>query len=104
MKSNACKFSSSGDIIVTARATLIPANEPENYPKFEITFSVKDQGIGITEEAKSRILTPFMQADISIARKFVSFLRYFNEISGRDWPRTCYLQASGRIDGRKALV
>lgn len=67
--SNACKFSSKEDIVLRASAKKISAEN--SIPKYELEFSVEDHGIGITEEAKNKILSPFVQADNSITRKFV---------------------------------
>lgn len=64
---NACKFSSKGDIIVRVSAKKSPNSESE----YDIQFSVQDEGIGMSEEAKSKILSPFAQADATISRRFV---------------------------------
>jgi len=68
--SNACKFSDNGDVIVHAQGKNIEKRDSEGRKLIEIEFKVSDEGIGISEEAKQRILSPFMQADISTSRKF----------------------------------
>ena len=35
-----------------------------------LCFSVKDTGIGISEEKKKEIFEPFVQSDVSINRKY----------------------------------
>lgn len=57
--SNAIKFTDAGSVQLTARAT---ANE--------LTFSVTDTGIGMSEEALQHIFRPFEQADGTTTRRF----------------------------------
>ena len=63
--SNAVKFTPEGGIV----SLKIALNHTENDLN-ELHFSVKDSGIGITEEQKNRLFMPFSQADNSISRKF----------------------------------
>lgn len=49
-----------GEILLTAKANLL--NNDQNEKKIEILISVKDEGIGISENAKSKIFQPFTQA------------------------------------------
>jgi signal transduction histidine kinase len=61
--SNAAKFTSHGAIALrTSRAHIDGIDVVE--------FVVTDTGIGVTEEQKSRLFRPFVQADTSIARKY----------------------------------
>ncbi len=62
--SNAVKFTDKGEIIVKA--------ELEQRLGFDakIKFSVKDTGIGLTEEQKEKIFQSFSQADSSITRRY----------------------------------
>ncbi|HET8705068.1 MAG TPA: response regulator, partial [Pseudomonadales bacterium] len=62
--SNAIKFTSSGEILVTA--SLLRKTEKE----VELYCSVKDTGIGIGEESQARIFDAFSQADASTTRQF----------------------------------
>ena len=63
--SNAVKFTSSrGEVDV--RIEKLSENDKESTVK----FSVRDTGIGITEEQKSKIFDAFSQADVSTSRKF----------------------------------
>jgi PAS domain S-box-containing protein len=64
LTSNAVKFTEKGHIIISLRL----------LEKFEdsvnIEFSVKDSGIGLTEEQIKKLFKPFNQADASTTRKF----------------------------------
>lgn len=62
---NAIKFTPNG--IVTIRVIAGDMDETKNA---NITFSVVDTGIGISDEAQKNLFTPFSQADSSISRKF----------------------------------
>jgi signal transduction histidine kinase/CheY-like chemotaxis protein len=62
--SNAIKFTAEGKIAV--RVELRTASRDG----YELYFSVKDQGIGISEAQQSRLFQPFSQAEASTARMF----------------------------------
>jgi two-component system, sensor histidine kinase len=62
--SNATKFTHEGEIVLTVNA--VPA--PDNNCR--LTFEVRDTGIGMTDEEKSRLFSTFEQADGSITRRF----------------------------------
>ncbi|MBN1236676.1 MAG: PAS domain S-box protein [Methanotrichaceae archaeon] len=62
--SNAVKFTEEGEIKVRAKASKLADN---NY---EIHISVRDTGIGISQETLSRLFQPFSQADASTSRKY----------------------------------
>jgi len=64
--SNAVKFTNSGGT-VNVDVRRLPSDEPN---RALIRFSVKDSGIGVTSEQKSRIFEAFGQADTSITRKY----------------------------------
>lgn len=61
---NAAKFTERGEIVIEAR--LVSVIEE----KVCVRFSVKDTGIGMSEDQLNRIFSPFQQADISTTRKF----------------------------------
>ena len=57
---NAIKFTSEGEVTLS-----VSEKAPGVY-----LFEVQDQGIGISDEARSRLFQPFEQADSSTTRKF----------------------------------
>ncbi|MCP4697274.1 MAG: response regulator [Gammaproteobacteria bacterium] len=59
---NACKFTEQGEIIIEVRR--IAGNEE----RVTLEFSVKDSGIGMTEEQQAGLFDAFVQADSSITR------------------------------------
>ena len=63
---NAIKFTSEGGVKVTTR--YLEPSESNEKPMLE--FSIKDSGIGMTEEQVAKIFKPFVQADSSVTRKF----------------------------------
>ncbi|MBC7458614.1 MAG: response regulator [Bdellovibrionaceae bacterium] len=62
--SNAIKFTTKGSITLDTHFHLLPNNQ------IEIDFKVKDTGIGLTEEQKKTLFTPYVQADTTISRRF----------------------------------
>jgi len=62
--SNAIKFTEQGMVLVTA--TLEQGADQSRL----LRLNVKDSGIGLSEEAKSRLFLPFSQADSSTTRKY----------------------------------
>ena len=62
--SNSYKFTPNGTVIVRAKV------DRESKDWIEVTCSVSDTGIGVTEEQKKRLFIPFSQADNSTARHF----------------------------------
>lgn len=60
---NAVKFTQRGEVNITL------AND-NSYSPSALTFTVKDTGIGMSEEAQARIFERFVQADSSTTRKF----------------------------------
>jgi len=64
--SNAVKFTNSGGS-VNVDVRRIESDEPN---RARVRFQVKDSGIGVTSEQKSRIFEAFGQADTSITRKY----------------------------------
>lgn len=61
---NAIKFTQSGFVEVRV--------EQERFDEqgVHLRFSVRDTGIGVSEEARERLFTPFTQADSSTSRRF----------------------------------
>ncbi len=62
--SNALKFTRAGEVSIRL------AVERNGAEKNSFRIEVKDSGIGIPEEAKSRMFQPFSQADASTSRRF----------------------------------
>ena len=62
--SNTIKFTDQGDV------SLEVAQLRETEEKVELSFSVRDTGIGISEEAQKNLFHSFMQADASTTRRF----------------------------------
>jgi PAS domain S-box-containing protein len=61
---NALKFTGRGEIVVAASA------ETKNSDEREMTISVQDTGIGMSDEVKSRLFRSFSQGDSSTTRRF----------------------------------
>ncbi len=64
LMSNAVKFTSQGQIVVTARL------KRREDSRAHIHFTVSDTGIGIPEEKRNKLFQAFSQADSSTTRKF----------------------------------
>src|SRR5207247_10281627 len=62
--SNAVKFTEAGEVVLTA------SSKPISADRVELTFSVRDTGIGLSEEVMSRLFQSFSQADSSTTRKY----------------------------------
>jgi signal transduction histidine kinase/DNA-binding NarL/FixJ family response regulator len=61
---NALKFTERG------RITLHAGTKPLGHGQTEVTISVSDTGIGLSEEQRVRLFQPFAQADSSTTRRF----------------------------------
>ena len=61
---NAVKFTESGDVALKVQFT--PKDDTTGF----FTFSIRDTGIGISEEQKKKLFKAFSQADTSTTRKF----------------------------------
>jgi signal transduction histidine kinase/DNA-binding response OmpR family regulator len=62
---NAIKFSASGVVVLDVART-----HPSATDEVLLTFSVKDSGIGMSEEQLARVFQPFAQADSSTTRRY----------------------------------
>jgi signal transduction histidine kinase/DNA-binding response OmpR family regulator len=62
--SNAVKFTEKGEVVLTVRAQLLSGG------KAELTFAVRDTGIGLSTEVMGRLFQSFSQADSSTTRKY----------------------------------
>ncbi|MCC7474200.1 MAG: response regulator [Pirellulales bacterium] len=61
---NAVKFTSSGSVVLSARAVQRQGND------YQVEIAVRDTGIGIPPEKQKAIFAPFSQADASTTRRF----------------------------------
>ena len=61
---NALKFSVGGNVLVTVEPLASDAGESEFH------FSIKDSGIGMSEEQLAKLFQPFTQADASTTRRY----------------------------------
>jgi len=64
LTSNAVKFTDKGEILISVRV------KEHRGAAVLLEFAVRDTGIGINDEAKSKLFQAFTQADISTTRKF----------------------------------
>jgi GAF domain-containing protein/CheY-like chemotaxis protein len=61
---NAVKFTEAGEVVLTVSAGAVSAGA------VELTFAVRDTGIGLTPEGMGRLFQSFSQADSSTTRKY----------------------------------
>jgi len=61
---NAAKFTSAGEVSLDVR---LVARENDQY---HLAFTIKDTGIGMSEEQVKKLFVPFEQGDVSINRRF----------------------------------
>jgi signal transduction histidine kinase len=79
--SNACKFTELGTITLDAAREKTEGSE-------QLSLSVRDTGIGMTEEQMARLFQPFSQAGVQTARKYggtglgLAITKQFCEIMG----------------------
>ncbi len=66
---NAIKFTEKGEVALQAE-TLDSANLPDGVDTTMIRFSIRDTGIGIPADRRSRLFNPFSQIDASTTRKY----------------------------------
>jgi two-component system, sensor histidine kinase and response regulator len=62
--SNAIKFTSQGEVTLMAHCV------PQSDGRLNLSFMVRDTGIGIAEDRIGALFAPFIQADTSTTRKF----------------------------------
>ncbi|WP_406610105.1 response regulator [Agarivorans sp. JK6] len=64
LSSNAVKFTEQGEILISVSVLTQSASS------IDLSFSVKDTGIGMTQEQQSKLFQSFSQADTSTTRKY----------------------------------
>jgi len=62
--SNAVKFTAEGEVVLTV------TSRPAGGNRVELTFAVRDTGIGLSREGMGRLFQSFSQADSSTTRKY----------------------------------
>ena len=62
--SNAVKFTEAGEIVIAVKVV------EKDADRATLQFSVRDSGIGLTEEQRSRLFESFAQADTSTTRRY----------------------------------
>ena len=87
--SNAVKFTEAGEVVLTV------SSKPLAADRAELTFSVRDTGIGLSPEVISRLFQSFSQADSSTTRKYggtglgLAISRRLSELmGGRLWAQS----------------
>jgi len=87
--SNAVKFTDRGEVVLTV------SSQPAADRKTEITFGVRDTGIGLSADGMSRLFQSFSQADSSTTRKYggtglgLAISRRLSELmGGRMWAQS----------------
>ena len=68
LANNAVKFTGEGEVVI--KISLVENFTSENEEKVKLMFSVKDTGIGLTQEQINKLFQSFSQADMSITRKY----------------------------------
>jgi PAS domain S-box-containing protein len=95
---NAIKFTQKGHIAIAVSSRII---SDQGLDKPELTFSIKDTGIGIERDRLIKLFQPFTQADASISRKYggtglgLAICKRIVEIMGG----TIWVESLGNIGG-----
>ncbi|HCI80769.1 MAG TPA: hypothetical protein DHW02_13880 [Ktedonobacter sp.] len=71
--SNAVKFTEKGEVVLTVsvkRKEKVVHAQHDGLPVYDISFALRDTGIGISEEGKARLFRSFSQVDASTTRRY----------------------------------
>jgi signal transduction histidine kinase/HPt (histidine-containing phosphotransfer) domain-containing protein len=89
---NALKFTERGGVFIKVEKLAPAAADAENPQALRLHFAVRDSGIGIPPDRLARLFRPFVQADVSTARKYggtglglVISRRLVEMMGGRMW-------------------
>ncbi|MEO8855999.1 MAG: GAF domain-containing protein [Burkholderiaceae bacterium] len=67
---NAVKFTEAGEVVLTVTARPVAVGERVLGSEVELTFAIRDTGIGLSEQGMGRLFQSFSQADSSTTRKY----------------------------------
>ncbi|ESZ93586.1 M4WV, histidine kinase-group IX protein [Sclerotinia borealis F-4128] len=67
---NSLKFTENGSIEISAKWKMIPQSDDVESDIMEVTFVIKDTGIGISKTTLDKLFKPFSQGDSSTARLY----------------------------------
>ncbi|MBI3775704.1 MAG: HAMP domain-containing protein [Gammaproteobacteria bacterium] len=67
---NAVKFTDQGEVELTVGAKSLDPHDSATAPTWELTFNVRDTGIGIPAQRFERLFKAFSQVDASSSRKY----------------------------------
>jgi PAS domain S-box-containing protein len=99
---NALKFTASGSVSIGVSSKLL---EDSNTNQHELTFMVKDTGIGISSDRLNMLFRAFSQADTSISRKYggtglgLAISKSLVELMGG----TIWVESLGNVGGNPPL-
>lgn len=68
--SNAVKFAPEGEVVLTVSVDEATAGSTDSDPSVPLTFTVRDTGVGMTDEQLDQLFEPFFQADASTTREY----------------------------------
>lgn len=80
---NAIKFTNNGAVSIVVNSKALPQND-----QYELTFAVKDTGIGIKRDRVDKLFQAFTQADSSVSRNYggtglgLTICKYLIELMG----------------------
>lgn len=67
---NAIKFTDNGHVTIRVKYKKLETEKQSLHGDCEVYIGVEDSGIGISEEARAKLFSPFAQADSSTSRKY----------------------------------
>jgi PAS domain S-box-containing protein len=67
---NAVKFTEEGEVVLSVNAKVEESDSASAFPRYELSFSVIDTGIGIPPDRMDRLFQSFSQLDASTSRRY----------------------------------